>query len=147
MFKKTIYSLLFSSMSLLALETGDSLSQNIQNNLKLEADKVYVIDFFASWCKSCKKELPLIANIYNDKTVEVIGINVDKNQEDGERLVKELELTFPVVYDTDKSLVESFDPLGFPAVYYVKNGKVLNVIFGAVEEIDKKIKEDIKAIK
>ena len=147
MFKKTIYSLLLSSMTLLALETGDSLPQNIQDNLKLETDKVYVIDFFASWCKSCKKELPLIANIYNDKTVEVIGINVDKNQEDGEKLVKELELTFPVVYDTDKSLVESFDPLGFPAVYYVKNGKVLNVIFGAVEEIDKKIKEDIKAIK
>ena len=147
MFKKTLYSLLLSSMTLFALESGDTLPQNIQNSLKLEADKVYVIDFFASWCKSCKKELPLIANVYKNQTAEVIGVNVDKNREDGEKFVNDLGLSFPIVYDTDKSLVESFDPLGFPAVYYVKNGKVLKVIFGAVEDIDKKIAEDIKAIK
>jgi thiol-disulfide isomerase/thioredoxin len=147
MLKKTLYSLLFSSVALMALETGDSVPQDIQEKLKLESDKVYVVDFFASWCKSCKKELPLITNVYNEKIAEVIGINVDKNQEDGEKLVKELKLSFPIVYDSDKRLVEAFNPLGFPAVYYVKNGQVLNVIFGAVEEIDKKIKEDIKAIK
>ncbi|RUM68711.1 MAG: TlpA family protein disulfide reductase [Sulfurovum sp.] len=147
MLKNILYSLLFSTVALMALETGDSVPQNIQDRLKLESDKVYVVDFFASWCKSCKKELPLITNVYNEKIAEVIGINVDKNQEDGEKFVKELELAFPIVYDSDKSLVETFNPLGFPAVYYVKNGQILNVIFGAVEEIDKKIKEDIKAIK
>ena len=147
MLKKTLYSLLFSTVALMALETGDSVPQNIQDRLKLESDKVYVVDFFASWCKSCKKELPLITNVYNEKIAEVIGINVDKNKENGEKFVKELELAFPIVYDSDKSLVEAFNPLGFPAVYYVKNGQILNIIFGAVEEIDKKIKEDIKAIK
>jgi len=147
MLKNTLYSLLFSTVALMALETGDSVPKNIQDRLKLESDKVYVVDFFASWCKSCKKELPLITNVYNEKIAEVIGINVDKNKENGEKFVKELELAFPIVYDSDKSLVEAFNPLGFPAVYYVKNGQILNIIFGAVEEIDKKIKEDIKAIK
>ena len=147
MLKKILYTLLFSSVALMALETGDAVPQNIQDKLKLESDKIYVVDFFASWCKSCKKELPLITNIYNNKVANVIGVNVDKNREDGEKFVKDLELPFPVVYDSDKSLVEAFDPMGFPAVYYVKNGKVLNVIFGAVEEIDKKITEDLKSIK
>ena len=147
MLKTIIYSLLFSSATLMALETGDSLPTNIQEQLKLESNKVYVIDFFASWCKSCKKELPLISNIYNNQVSEVIGINVDKNQEDGEKFVQELALPFPIFYDNDKNLVETFEPLGFPAVYYVKNGQILNVIFGAVEEIDKKITEDINAIK
>jgi len=147
MLKTIIYSLLFSSATLMALETGDSLPTNIQEQLKLESNKVYVIDFFASWCKSCKKELPLISNIYNNQVSEVIGINVDKNQEDGEKFVQELALPFPIFYDNDKNLVETFEPLGFPAIYYVKNGQILNVIFGAVEEIDKKITEDIKAIK
>ena len=147
MFKKTLTSLFISTVAVMALNTGDTLPQNIQTQLNLESDKVYVIDFFASWCKSCKKELPLIANLYNNKISEVVGINVDKNREDGEKLVSELALPFPIVYDTDKALVEVFDPLGFPAVYYVKNGQILNVIFGAVEEIEKKITEDIKAIK
>jgi thiol-disulfide isomerase/thioredoxin len=131
----------------MALETGDAVPKNIQEKLKLESDKIYVVDFFASWCKSCKKELPLISNIYTNKIAKVIGINVDKNQEDGENFVKELKLPFPIVYDSDKSVVEAFNPMGFPAVYYVKNGQILNVIFGAVEEIDKKITEDIKSIK
>jgi thiol-disulfide isomerase/thioredoxin len=147
MLKKFIYSLLFSSVALLALESGDTLPKEIQTKLNLEADKVYIVDFFASWCKSCKKELPLVANIYNDKIAQVVGVNVDKNQEDGEKFVKDLSLPFPVVYDIDKSLVKTFDPLGFPAIYYVKDGKVLHVIFGAVEDIDKKIAEDIKSIK
>jgi len=147
MFKKIIYSLLFSSITLLALESGDTIPKEIQDKLNLEADKVYIIDFFASWCKSCKKELPLIANMYNDKVVQVIAINVDKSQKDGEKFVNKLNLPFPVVYDTDKNLVKTFDPFGFPAIYYVKNGKILNLIFGAVEDIDKKIIEDLKSFK
>jgi len=147
MLKKILYSLLFSSVALMALNTGDTIPKNIQDKLKLESDKIYVVDFFASWCKSCKKELPLITTVYNNKVVDVLGINVDKNREDGEKMVEELKLPFPIIYDTDKSLVEAFDPIGFPAVYYIKNNQVLNVIFGAVEEIDKKITKDIKAIK
>ncbi len=147
MLKKIVYSLLFSSVALMALETGDSVPKNIQEKLKLESNKVYVVDFFASWCESCKKELPLIMSVYNEKTVEVIGVNVDKNQKDGEKFVKDLKLSFPILYDSDKNLVKTFDPLGFPAVYYIKNGKISNAIFGAVEDIDKKIKEDIKALK
>ena len=147
MIKKALFTFVFSTISLLALDTGETIPQNIQTKLNLEADKLYVIDFFASWCKSCKKELPLVEKVYQDKSAEIIGINVDKNKEDGEKMVNDLALSFPVVYDTEKTLVESFNPLGFPALYYVKNGKVLNVIFGAVDEIDKKIKADMKELK
>ena len=147
MFKKIIYSLLFSTVAILALESGDSIPKEIQEKLNLEAEKVYIIDFFASWCKSCKKEIPLISNVYNKKIAHVIGINVDKNREDGEKFVKELNIPFPIIYDSNKSLVKTFDPLGFPAIYYVKDGKIINVIFGAVDDIDKKIEEDIKSVK
>jgi thiol-disulfide isomerase/thioredoxin len=147
MLKRIVYSFIFSTVAVLALESGDSIPKEIQEKLNLETDKVYVIDFFASWCKSCKKELPLVANIYNDNIVQVVGINVDKNKEDGEKFVKELSLPFPIFYDKEKHLIKTFDPLGFPAIYYVKNGKVLHVIFGAVKDIDKTITEDIKSIK
>jgi thiol-disulfide isomerase/thioredoxin len=147
MLKKIIYSLLFSTGVLLALESGDTIPKDIQEKLNLEKEQVYVIDFFASWCKSCKKELPLISKLYNDKIAKIIGVNVDKKREDGEKFVDNLKLPFPIVYDEDKSLVKTFDPLGFPAIYYVKNGKILHVIFGAIENIDKQISEDIKSIK
>ena len=147
MSKKLIFGLLFSTITIMALDIGDSIPKNIQEELKIDNNKTYVIDFFASWCKSCKKELPLVSEVYNDNVVEIIGVNVDKKQEDGEEFVKDLALPFPVYYDNEQTMVKTFDPMGFPAIYYVKNGKVLHVIFGAVDEIDKQIREDMKEIK
>ncbi|MCH9740815.1 MAG: TlpA family protein disulfide reductase [Epsilonproteobacteria bacterium] len=147
MLKKFFYSLLFSSVLLLAADSAEeNQTKIILNKLNMQDDKVYLIDFFASWCKSCKKELPLISKVHNAKLVEVIGINVDKKREDGEAFVKELELPFRVIYDEDKSFIEAFDPMGFPAMYYMKNGKILNVVFGAVDSVDKKIADDLKEL-
>ena len=147
MIKTTIQALIFSTITLMALDTGSSIPQNIQEQLKLDNNQTYIIDFFASWCQSCKKELPLVSKVHNDKLVEVIGINVDKKKEEGEAFVQNLNLPFRVIYDTDKAFIKAFDPLGFPAIYYVKNGKVVNVIFGAVEHIDEKIAKDLEEIK
>lgn len=147
MIKKTLSTLLLSTFAVMALETGDAVPQAIQDELKLENNQTYVIDFFASWCKSCKKELPLVEKVAQENVTHIIGVNVDKKEEDGKKFVADLGLTFPIIYDNDKKLVEAFDPMGFPAIYYVKDGKVLNVIFGAVDDIDEQIKKDMQELK
>jgi thiol-disulfide isomerase/thioredoxin len=147
MIKKTIYALCFSTISLMALDTGDTLSMDMQRELNLENNKTYVIDFFASWCKSCKKELPLISKVYNEHIVEVVGVNVDKKKEDAEAFVKELNLPFKVIYDTDKKFIEAFNPIGFPSLYYIKDGKIVKSIMGAVDAVDEQIAKDIEEIK
>lgn len=147
MIKKTLYTLLFSTIALTALEVGDTVPTDIQSQLKLENNQTYVIDFFASWCKSCKHELPLVEKVSQNSIANVIGVNVDKEEEEGKKFVADLGLTFPVFYDSDKKLVETFSPMGFPAIYYVKEGKVVNVIFGAVDAIDEKIKKDMQELK
>jgi thiol-disulfide isomerase/thioredoxin len=145
--KKILLTLSFSTLSLLALDIGDKIPQEIQNKLELKDNQLYVLDFFASWCKSCKKELPLIEKVYEANATNIIAINVDKKKEDGEKLVAKLKLTFPVVYDEDKSLVKAFDPIGFPAIYYVKNNQILKVIVGAIDDIDEQIINDVKEMK
>ena len=147
MIKKLFTTILLSTVTIMALESGNTIPEKLQEKLNMKADKVYILDFFASWCKSCKQELPLISNVYNNKIAEVIGINTNSQKEDGEKFVADLALPFPIIYDQNKSLVESFEPLGFPALYFVKNNKIIEVVFGAVDEIDKKIEEEIKEIK
>jgi thiol-disulfide isomerase/thioredoxin len=148
MLKKIFYTLLISTIGLMATESQE-LNQTdvLLQKLEMKQDKIYLIDFFASWCKSCKKELPLIAKVHNDKLVEVIGINTDESRAEGEKFVQSLDLPFRIIYDEDKSFVKAFDPLGFPALYYMKNGKVLHVIFGAVDDIDEQIAQDLKELK
>ena len=143
----------FLTASLFAYEKGDMLDKEIQKDLGLKNDKVYIIDFFASWCGSCKKEIPLIskANMVLDaKSVEIIGVDVDKDAQKAAVFQKQLKsnhtLNFRVVNDVDNHIIHAFNPIGMPALYYVKNGRVENIIFGAVDDIDKKIITDMEKL-
>lgn len=47
---------------------------------KIDDDKVYVVNFWATWCAPCVKELPYFEKInqeYKDKNVEVLLVSLD----------------------------------------------------------------------
>jgi len=139
--------------NLLAYKINDEISSSMAAHLNLNEDKIYVIDFFASWCGSCKKEIPLISqvNLKIDNTkVEIIGIDVDKKVTDGikfqQRLKKEGKLNFRVINDPQNLIISEFNPKGMPTLYYVKNKKVIAIITGAVDKINSKILDDLEGI-
>jgi thiol-disulfide isomerase/thioredoxin len=139
--------------NLLAYKINDEISSSMAAHLNLNEDKIYVIDFFASWCGSCKKEIPLISqvNLKIDNTkVEIIGIDVDKKVTDGikfqQRLKKEGKLNFRVINDPQNLIISEFNPKGMPTLYYVKNKKVIAIITGAVDKINSKILDDLKGM-
>jgi thiol-disulfide isomerase/thioredoxin len=146
MYRVWLLFVLFSGV-LMAYNVGDSVDKKIVEKLNLKKDTLYVIDFFASWCHSCEKELPLIGKVYRDKVVSVVGINVDKDLALGKAFVSKHKVAFPVVYDSNQALIASFNPAGVPALYYIKNGKILGMHIGAMKEIDKKIEEKVKGLK
>lgn len=150
MIKKILSILSISTITLMALYSGDTLSQLATKKLSLQNDKVYIIDFFASWCHSCEKELPLINKLNSsiDKnTTEIIGVDVDKNIEDGKKFQEELALNFKVVNDTNNEIIGAFNPVGMPSVFIVKNGKIIAVIVGAKDNIDSYILDGLKDLK
>ena len=150
MIKKILFTLSISTFTLMALDSGDALPKLATQKLSLENDKVYIIDFFASWCHSCKKELPLINKLNNsiDKnTTEIIGVDVDENIEDGKTFKKELALNFKVINDANNEIIGAFNPVGMPSIFIVKNGKIIAVIVGAKENIDSYILEGLKDLK
>jgi thiol-disulfide isomerase/thioredoxin len=151
MFKKAIVFHLLMVSFLYAIQVGDKLDNKLSKSLHIKNDwKVYVVDFFASWCKSCVIELPLIEKLHKsfDKSqYKIVGVNIDEDKYLGKNFVEDLALTFDVIYDNQNEIVAKFNPIGVPALYYIKNNKVQKVLFGAVHDIDKKIMTDIKTIK
>jgi len=149
--KIILYTLL--SVSSFAYQKGDTVDIALQKQLHMVKDKIYIIDFFASWCSSCKKEIPLISKVNKkiDPThVEIIGIDVDKDNEKAMAFQKKLrlkeKLNFRVVNDPKNIIVSKFNPIGMPALYYVKEGKVVDIIYGAVDNIDQKIILDMEKL-
>lgn len=54
--------------------------EGVKKYLHLEDDTVYIVNFWATWCAPCVKELPYFEYIgenYKDKNVEVILISLD----------------------------------------------------------------------
>jgi len=150
MIKKIIFPLILLSNILYGLSVGDKINSEIQNKLNLQDNKVYIIDFFAAWCVSCKIELPLISQINTriDKSkYKIIGVNVDEDINTGRNFVKELDLNFPIVYDPQNKIISAFAPIGIPAIYFIKDLEVKQVIFGAVHSIDEKILNTLDEIK
>jgi len=146
--KKIILLSIF-SLNLFALNTGDKIPQSLSNYIGLNVEnKIYIIDFFASWCNSCKKELPLISKIHNSKNsiYQIIGIDVDKNVNKGIAFQKKLNLKFKIINDPQSNVISVFNPIGMPTIYYVKNRTILKIIPGAVKNIDQQILSDIKNI-
>ena len=144
---KLLLTLILTAAYVLAYDKGDTLSFSMTQTLKMKHDKLYVVDFFASWCGSCKKEMPLIKKINSQidpNKIEIIGIDVDTKLENALAFQKNMDVNFRVINDNDNAIIKEFKALGMPSLYYIKNGKVLDIIVGAVHDIDQRLLSDFK---
>ncbi len=117
--------------------------------IPMEANKIYIIDFFASWCSSCEKEIPILSKLnerIKQKGIELIAVDVDKRLEDGKAFQQKLSkhFTFKVINDPTNEIISSYKPIGMPAIYVVKNNQICGKIFGAIPNLEEKLFEQIK---
>lgn len=94
--------------------------------------KVYIIDFWASWCGPCRKENPSMVALYNDyhpKGLEMVGISLDKTHKAWKEAVEKDNLTWTHISDLKywnsdaaKLFVVSAVPL---TILVDQNGKIV----------------------
>lgn len=137
------------SMNSYAYKVGDSVPPEVAKHLKLNKKGVTAVNFFASWCVSCRKELPLVNKLSKTvgSNVSIIGVDSDEVLEDGLAFQKYLGLEFYVYNDLKQKVTASFNPVGMPALYYIKNNKVVKIRIGAINHIDTVMKKDLEQLK
>jgi len=89
--------------------------------------KVIYLDFWASWCSSCAKALPLFTQWqkeFGDDFV-VISVNVDEEKSDGIAMAKKLRLEYPIAYDGNLSVARMYKATALPFSFIIdKNGDI-----------------------
>ena len=80
-----------------------------------------VVNFWATWCPPCIRELPLLQALHDERDdVTVVGVNFEViGHEPLKRFVDDLRITFPVVQAGSRPLLP-FEPLkGLPSTFVV----------------------------
>ena len=137
--KRIIAVAVFMTLTLSAgLGKGSTIDAGTARMLHLQNGRTYAIDFFASWCHSCKREVADLSKV-NGRGVTVIGVDIDQKAAEGKRFQASMrkagKLRYRVVNDFSNRIIGRFNPPGVPAVYVVRDRKVLGAIIGAKNNI------------
>ncbi len=116
--------------------------------------KVVMLNFWATWCPPCRREMPSLERLYTklkDQGFVVIAVN---QFEDPDLIFEftgrlSLEPTFPILFDRDSRVAEQFGVKGLPTTYLLdKDGRIRYRAIGGREfdhtEIEDMIKDLLK---
>jgi cytochrome c-type biogenesis protein len=121
--------------------------------------KVVFLNFWATWCPPCKKEMPDIEELYNEfnqnqDDVIILGVANPKSEEypynsDEEKdviidFINENGYTFPTVFDETGELLSSYYISAFPTTFMIdKEGNIYGYVPGMLtKEMMKTIIQD-----
>ena len=89
----------------------------------LAGESYTVVDFAASWCDPCYRALPELQALAADTPkVRFLVVSIDDEVTGRDRLIEDLGLRLPVIWDAGHELIERFHPEGFPATYVLAPG-------------------------
>jgi thiol-disulfide isomerase/thioredoxin len=109
--------------------------------------KPVVVNFWATYCEPCKKEMPSLAELqkqYEPEGLQILGIVMD---DPGEKTIldftRKMGVNYPVLVGTDK-VADTYGGVdGLPTTFYVdRSGKVVDRVLGGVSKAE--IEESIK---
>lgn len=118
------------------ISLGVAASSNGAPALDLAAyrGKVVVIDFWASWCQPCRQSFPWLNALqakYGPQGLVVIGVNVDREQQDAARFLADYPAQFQILYDAEGALAAKYDVPGMPSSYvFGRDGRLITKHIG-----------------
>jgi thiol-disulfide isomerase/thioredoxin len=116
--------------------------------------KVVIVDFWATWCPPCRKEIPGFIKLkkeYGEKGLEIVGFSFDRDEATHDKWVKDQGMNYLSIFaqnEAGKKVVEEFQKLigeikGIPTTLVIdRKGQIIykHVGYGSYEEFEKIIK-------
>lgn len=87
----------------------------------VKGKKYYLVDFWASWCNPCRKEIPNLKHqyeLYKDKGFQIVSVSIDKNEAAWKKALNEEKLPWPNGLDR-AGIANAYKVQFIPAIFLV----------------------------
>ncbi len=101
-----------------------TLRSNTGKNLKLSEfrGQVVLLNFWASWCGPCRQEMPALDKLhkrYSKLGFTVLGVNVEEDSAQAKRMLKEVRVSFPILFDTQNTASKLYQVAAMPTTVII----------------------------
>lgn len=107
-----------------------------QVSLSEHRGRIVLLNFWATWCKPCVKEMPAMQEVYEDLRDQgfvVLAINELEDEGRVRRHIADHGHTFPVLLDDDNRVANMYGVRGLPVSVFVdQSGRVTDYVKGGL---------------
>lgn len=129
-----------------------TLKSNGGKNLRLSEQRgnVVMLNFWATWCAPCRKEMPVLEQIhqrYESAGFTLWGVNVEEDSEAAAAMAKELGVSFPIVFDPESKASQAFDIDAMPTTILIdRDGNIRYKHRGLPKNYEEKYRTEVREL-
>ncbi|MEO8592476.1 MAG: redoxin domain-containing protein [Candidatus Solibacter sp.] len=109
--------------------------------------KVLVLDFWATWCAPCLREMPVFEKLYQEfagTEVAIVAVDVKETERIVLESIAKGKYTFPVLLAKERAIPDSYAVEALPTLIVIdKNGVIADVVVGSTVSPEARIREAI----
>jgi len=129
-----------------------ALKSSTGENMRLSEYRgdVVMINFWATWCGPCRQEMPLLDDLhsrYERVGFNLLGVNIDDDSSRAMDMIRELGVSFPVLFDDRKEVSRLYDVDAMPVTVIVdREGTVRYVHQGYKPGYEEKYLDEVRSL-
>ena len=96
--------------------------------------KGVMLNFWATWCKPCEREMPYMQELYpryKELGIEIVAVSLDSTELVVDRFIDNYDLTFPIPHDTTGEIKDLYKVGPIPSTFFISpEGEIVNYVSG-----------------